>query len=141
MPFSSVEIYYHKMKNLWDEYVALEPVMPCRCNGQCDTHKLQEEREQRKRLLQFLMGLNESFSAARDQILMMNPLPSVPQAYSMVKQEERQRLGHNINQSFIATANVKANTYSKGQSSSNTNGSNSDSTVKKQGLKCTYCHK
>jgi len=38
------------------------------------------------------MGLNESYSAIRGQILLMNPLPSVRQAYSSISQEEKQRL-------------------------------------------------
>ena len=38
------------------------------------------------------MGLNESYSAIHGQILLMNPLPSVRQAYSFVSQEEKQRL-------------------------------------------------
>ena len=42
--------------------------------------------------MQFLMGLNESYSAIRGQILLMNPLPSARQAYSSVCQEEKQRL-------------------------------------------------
>ena len=42
--------------------------------------------------MQFLMGLNESYSAIRGQILLMNPFPSVRQAYSSVCQEEKQRL-------------------------------------------------
>lgn len=41
----SVEIYYHKMKNLWDEYTALEPLTGCKTAGcKCESHKLQEER-------------------------------------------------------------------------------------------------
>ncbi|KAH7554290.1 hypothetical protein JRO89_XS12G0156600 [Xanthoceras sorbifolium] len=42
--------------------------------------------------MQFLMGLNESYGAIRRQILLMNPLPSVRQAYSSVSQEEKQKL-------------------------------------------------
>ena len=38
------------------------------------------------------MRLNESYSAIHRQILLMNPLPSVRQAYSSVCQEEKQRL-------------------------------------------------
>ena len=48
--------------------------------------------QDQQRLMQFLMGLNESYSAIRGQILLMNPLPSVCQAYSFVCQEEKQRL-------------------------------------------------
>ncbi|KAI9177333.1 hypothetical protein LWI28_013780 [Acer negundo] len=42
--------------------------------------------------MQFMMGLNDSYSAIRGQILLMNPLPSVRQAYSSVSQEEKQHL-------------------------------------------------
>jgi hypothetical protein len=41
--------------------------------------------------MQFLMGLNESYKAIRGQILLMNPLPDVRQAYSSIVQEEKQR--------------------------------------------------
>ena len=37
------------------------------------------------------MGLNESYSAIRGQILLMNPLPDVAKAYSSIVQEEKQR--------------------------------------------------
>ncbi|KAL5824690.1 hypothetical protein ACOSQ3_020753 [Xanthoceras sorbifolium] len=45
-----------------------------------------------QKLMQFLMGLNDSYSGVRGQILLMNPLPLVRQAYSSVSQEEKQRL-------------------------------------------------
>jgi hypothetical protein len=35
------------------------------------------------------MGLNESYKAIRGQILLMNPLPDVRQAYSSIVQEEK----------------------------------------------------
>ncbi|KAA3452461.1 UBN2_3 domain-containing protein [Gossypium australe] len=44
-----------------------------------------------QRLFQFLMGLNEKYTAVRSQILLMNLLPYVNHAYSMLVQEESQR--------------------------------------------------
>ena len=41
--------------------------------------------------MQFLMGLNESYSVVCGQLLLMNPLPDVSQAYSSIIQEEKQR--------------------------------------------------
>ena len=37
------------------------------------------------------MGLNDSYSAIRGQLLLMNPLPDVTQAYSSIIQEEKQQ--------------------------------------------------
>ena len=42
-------------------------------------------------LMQFLNGLNDSYSQVRTQILMMEPSPSIDKAFSLVIQEERQR--------------------------------------------------
>ncbi|XP_060200611.1 uncharacterized protein LOC132628870 [Lycium barbarum] len=44
-----------------------------------------------KKLMQFLMGLNEVYAQERGNILMMNPLPSIYQAYSLLLQDEGER--------------------------------------------------
>ena len=75
----SVSTYYTKLKGLWDELASYSDA----------TYGAQHDQQ---KLMQFLMGLNESYSAVRGQILLMNPLPSVRQAYSAVSQEEKQRL-------------------------------------------------
>lgn len=41
--------------------------------------------------MQFLMGLNESFSQIRAQVLMIDPMPAISKVFSLVVQEERQR--------------------------------------------------
>ncbi|GJT31278.1 cysteine-rich receptor-like protein kinase 8 [Tanacetum coccineum] len=43
--------------------------------------RLNGARENRKRLIQFLMGLDESFANIRGQILLMQPLPNASKAY------------------------------------------------------------
>ncbi|XP_074355962.1 uncharacterized protein LOC141695629 [Apium graveolens] len=55
----------------------------------CGAHKLLVERDQKYKLLQFLLGLHESNSNIRGQILVMNPFPSISQAYSFVEQDEK----------------------------------------------------
>ena len=47
--------------------------------------------EQDRRLIQFLMGLNEVYTIIRGNMLMMNPLPSMGQAFALLVQEEKQR--------------------------------------------------
>ena len=81
----SVSTYFTKCKQLWDEYIVL--VTPCACPSTGSAMKLIE----RQQLMQFLMGLNDSYRGVRSNILMMNPLPSVSQASSIVLQEEQQR--------------------------------------------------
>lgn len=63
----SVLTYYTKLKSLWDELGLYTDASSCTYGAQQD----------RQKLMQFLIGLNESYSAARGQILLMNPLPSV----------------------------------------------------------------
>nr|TKR99929.1 hypothetical protein D5086_0000187380 [Populus alba] len=53
------------------------------------------------------MGLHESYTAVRGQVLLMNPFPSIRQAYSLVTQEEKQRLlssTHTISDSINSAA-------------------------------------
>lgn len=94
----SVEVYYTKMKGLWDEFITLETGSHCTCECTCECicgeGRNHESQEQRRKLMQFLRGLNDSFPSTRGQILRMNPLPTVSQAYSMIKQEEKQTQGY-----------------------------------------------
>ncbi|XP_031260066.1 uncharacterized protein LOC116118244 [Pistacia vera] len=57
----------------------------------CAVAKLVADMTSSNRLMQFLMGLNENFDHIRNQILVMDPLPSVNKAYSMVLRVEKQR--------------------------------------------------
>ncbi|KAL9444374.1 hypothetical protein AB3S75_017540 [Citrus x aurantiifolia] len=76
----TIAAYYTRLKKLWDELGSYNDTV-CSCEAD---HK-------RRRLMQFLMGLNESYSAIRGQILLINPLPDVAKAYSSIVQEEKQR--------------------------------------------------
>ncbi|XP_073142903.1 uncharacterized protein [Henckelia pumila] len=84
---SPISMYFSTLKKLWDEYSSLVTLPSCGCA----TAKAYLAHDQHLRLLQFLMGLNESYSHIRSQLLMMDPLPSVNQAYSILSQEESHR--------------------------------------------------
>nr|GEW06029.1 UBN2_3 domain-containing protein [Tanacetum cinerariifolium] len=88
---SSVEIYYQKLKGLWDGFDALEAPYLCLCVCSCANGRISGERDQRKRLIQFLMGLDECYSNIIGKILLMQPLPTAAKAYTMVRQEKKQR--------------------------------------------------
>ena len=41
--------------------------------------------------MQFLMGLNDSYTTVHGPILLRQPLPTIRKAYSLILQEEKQR--------------------------------------------------
>lgn len=84
---NSIATYYTKIKKLWDRIQSLRSLPSCSCGKSQDWQKFEEE----QRLIQFLMGLNEQYSSVRGNFLMMKPLPSVTQVYSLLIQEEKQR--------------------------------------------------
>ncbi|RVX15598.1 Retrovirus-related Pol polyprotein from transposon RE1 [Vitis vinifera] len=81
----TVAAYFTKIKALWDELETYRSPLTC---NQRQAHLEQREED---RLMQFLMGLDESYKVVRSNILMMSPLPNVRQAYSLIVQEEMQR--------------------------------------------------
>lgn len=60
-----------KLKGFWDELATYSDAP-------------QGAQVEQQKLMQFLMGLNKTYSAIQSQILLMNPLPSVQHAYSLV---------------------------------------------------------
>lgn len=69
----------------------------CSCTCICGEKDLVYKAEQDQRLIHFLMGLNDIYSVIRGGIIMMNPLPSIAQVFSLLVQDEHQRkLNHLI---------------------------------------------
>lgn len=79
--------YFTKIKKIWDELKMIQEVPACTCESAALFNKFMEE----QRLIQLLMGLNDSYKAIRGQILMMNPLPNISTVHSLLIHEERQR--------------------------------------------------
>ena len=55
---SDVSNYFTRLKTLWDELREFRPFPICSCGGMKESQDLQQE----DYILQFLMGLNESYS-------------------------------------------------------------------------------
>ncbi|KAH0683731.1 hypothetical protein KY290_022364 [Solanum tuberosum] len=83
----SVSVYFTKLNELWDEFESMVPFPACNYERSKDFIMYL----QRQKLYQFLMGLNDTYSQARSQILVKVPLPSVNAAYSMVMSDESQK--------------------------------------------------
>ncbi|XP_022852181.1 uncharacterized protein LOC111373833 [Olea europaea var. sylvestris] len=83
----SISVYFNKKKKaLWDELAFYQEPFTCTCGGQ----KKVNERMEKEILMQFLLGLNETYAAVRGIILMMSPLPDTRKAFSITLQHERQ---------------------------------------------------
>ncbi|KAL3326374.1 hypothetical protein AABB24_037184 [Solanum stoloniferum] len=134
---NSVSVYFTKLKGLWDEYETLMPSPGC----DCEKSRGFIEHLNRQKLYQFLMGLNESFGQARSQILLMNPVPGVNQAYAMVVNDECQKLtssGVNIGLNSICSIGVDPLAmYSRTGGQSNSQGYNRFK--KNLGVICEFC--
>ncbi|KAK4734115.1 hypothetical protein R3W88_008376 [Solanum pinnatisectum] len=74
-------------KDLWDKFDSIVP------HPSCNYAKSKEYVDSmfRKKLLQFFMGLNDNYSHARSQILIMSAPPTVNQCCAMIIQDESQR--------------------------------------------------
>ncbi|KAL2242588.1 UNVERIFIED_CONTAM: Copia protein [Sesamum indicum] len=84
---NSVAVYFTNLKRLWDELAALDPLPPCSCGA----GKKLVEKMTSTQLIQFLVGLSDAYDHVRNQILLMDPLPSIGKAYSMIARVEKQR--------------------------------------------------
>ncbi|XP_019253938.1 PREDICTED: uncharacterized protein LOC109232637 [Nicotiana attenuata] len=88
---SDIAGYFTKFKRLWDKLDALNVIICCSCVCVCKGKAKLTKSLEDQRLIQFLMGLNDIYAQARGSILMMNPLPSMDVAYSLLLQDENQR--------------------------------------------------
>ncbi|XP_073317119.1 uncharacterized protein [Primulina huaijiensis] len=93
-----VNIYYTKLRILWDELKDYQPVTTCTCGSMKELASYHNQ----EYVMQFLMGLNESYTQVRAQVLMLDPLPLISKVFAFVVQEERQRsIGLNSSKAVV----------------------------------------
>ena len=84
-----IEDFYTKMKSLWDELDALDPVVFCSCSGcTCELTNKTVKSQQAGIVIQFLMKLNAKYQHTRRNILMMKEIPTASDAYKILTQEQ-----------------------------------------------------
>lgn len=139
----SIATYFTKFRGLYDEHVNL----PIYVIVDVGAAKKLEEHYKIQRITQFLMGLNDKYTTIRGQILMMQPLSCLSQAYALLTQEEKQRECNHLSSVvgpgsaaalFARSGNYKP--YFKPQSSVSrgSNGASGGNIVKKQSKKGIY---
>lgn len=101
------------------------------------------------KLIQLLTGLNESYDSVCSQILMLDPLPNVNKAYSMVLHVEKQSeikvgitdTGHNVEMMVHGQNYKQMNKFATDLQHDGKQSVKSDFTkVDKSKLHCSYCN-
>ncbi|XP_043721060.1 uncharacterized protein LOC122668581 [Telopea speciosissima] len=100
----SIAAYFTKIKGFRDELLSYRTLPSCYCGANTSLQTFLTE----DYLMDFLQGLNESYAAIRSQLLLMDPLPFVNKAYSLLLQEERQR---SIHDAILPTLAAMATTH------------------------------
>ncbi|KAK9715165.1 hypothetical protein RND81_06G147100 [Saponaria officinalis] len=87
--------YYARLKSVWEDLRSMDGIPDCSCGAittcTCNVLKKIIDRDNKHMLIDFLMGLDKKYENLRGQILAMEPLPTVNQAFSKVYQAELQR--------------------------------------------------
>ncbi|XP_074318535.1 uncharacterized protein LOC141655349 [Silene latifolia] len=91
-PTESIMTYYGRLITIWDELIEADPVESCPCNPcTCTWVTILDARRERRKVRDFLMGLDDRFDSARSQLLGINPLPPLNFIYNRLLQEESMR--------------------------------------------------
>jgi len=131
--------YYTKLKKLWEELSTLSAKANCTCDCTCGAKAIVHKVEQDRRLIQFLMGLNEVYTIMRGSILMMNPLPSMAQAFSLLVQEEQQREIKPANHPNLESAALHVGTSRSSNYRTNYTTNTSKPSLQYKDKFCDYC--
>ncbi|KAK4279282.1 hypothetical protein QN277_011082 [Acacia crassicarpa] len=100
----SLDNYYLDKSALWQEFDALKNrTHHCGADAREDRKEKEEER-----VYELLAGLNMAYDDVRSRILSQEPLPSVREAYSILRNEEDRRKSMLQNHSAVATPEVSA---------------------------------
>ena len=91
-----VNEYITKLNGLLNELKNFRPTLGCEC-GKCPCKSLRDQAivQQEDNVFKFLMGLTTAYENVRGQVILMEPIPTLEKAYSLVLQEERHKQARN----------------------------------------------
>ncbi|XP_074314582.1 uncharacterized protein LOC141649803 [Silene latifolia] len=88
-PTESLVNYYGRMTAIWNAISDIDALPSCSCNPcKCDWLQIITTRREKKRVRDFLIGLDDRFVNTRSQIIGLNPLPSLDLVYNRLLQDE-----------------------------------------------------
>lgn len=84
----TVTMYYTRLRDLWDEFESCVGKPSCTCICTCGAKESIRKRENLDKVVQFLSGLNEDYSAIKRMCLAENVIPNIILVYDRVLQQE-----------------------------------------------------
>lgn len=142
-PPLTLATYSNNLKKLWEEMKCLEPKPRCTCSGcKCDIYKKQDEIEYANHVMQFLMGLNDSYNVMVSNILLLDPLPTFNKTYSIISRVERRKFDvvTGLNSTEVSALAVKT-TEQQRNNTNIRNGNRKKDFGKKEEIVCSHCNK
>ncbi|ESQ34249.1 hypothetical protein EUTSA_v10009346mg, partial [Eutrema salsugineum] len=108
----SVEVYFGRIKVLWDDLADLNKGFQCCCKSfDCSSMVAYEKNQEKMRVHQFLMGLDTSrFGTARSNLLSRQLDLNLDSVYSQIIQEERHLSVMRSNEERIPVVGLSAAT-------------------------------
>ncbi|XP_061374218.1 uncharacterized protein LOC133316479 [Gastrolobium bilobum] len=141
----SVAQYFTELKILWDEVDNLIPLPRCTCQVQCSCggYNIMRKIRDRDCVIRFLKGLNDQYEHISSKIMLVDPLPVVNKAFSMIIQQERKLSGTAPNHAAdttraftYASASKNATNTEKGKATFNKGSNNARGKGQQY---CTHC--
>ncbi|EOX93232.1 Uncharacterized protein TCM_002073 [Theobroma cacao] len=110
----SVDSYFIELKAVREEIRSYRPLPHCEC-GRCNANCFKRYIDQyhKDMVFRFLNGLNESFSAIRSHIILMDPIPTLDRVYNFMLREETQKNLLFQSQSVLESSTMLTTTDSK----------------------------
>lgn len=100
-----ITVYYTRMKKLSEELSTLTSKRLCTCGAKDNMHKVEQDR----RLIEFLIRLNEVYTVISGNILMMNPLLSITQDFTILIHEEKHRVSRPASRMHLDSTSLNVN--------------------------------
>ncbi|XP_004512189.1 uncharacterized protein [Cicer arietinum] len=104
----SVSDFFTAWSILWEELEVLRPITDCSCSSssECSLQKLMLGYRSSEALTCFLKGLSDNYNTVKTQILMMDPLPDITTAFSLILQQERQISGPCVDAKVLMNSSI-----------------------------------
>ncbi|KAF5458830.1 hypothetical protein F2P56_022831 [Juglans regia] len=137
---NSITDYFGVFKALWDEYISCRPLPTCNCGFlkkcTCAVLKNLVDQQQADYIMEFLIGLHDSFSAVRSQLLLLSLLPSMCKVFSLLVQEKSQ---HSLTNAVHIPLDSHAMAAAKPSTQTSSNAVKFSKVRGKSDIICSHC--